>query len=36
VDNDRYHIDGALRQVMLSARELNSASLPHAPGSTSG
>jgi uncharacterized membrane protein (UPF0182 family) len=28
VDNDRYHIDGALRQVMLSARELNSASLP--------
>jgi uncharacterized membrane protein (UPF0182 family) len=28
VDNDRYRIDGALRQVMLSARELNSASLP--------
>jgi uncharacterized membrane protein (UPF0182 family) len=28
VDNDRYQIDGALRQVMLSARELNSASLP--------
>jgi uncharacterized protein len=28
VDNDRYHVDGALRQVMLSARELNSASLP--------
>src|SRR5262245_47518172 len=28
VDNDRYHINGALRQVMLSARELNSASLP--------
>jgi uncharacterized membrane protein (UPF0182 family) len=27
VDNDRYRIDGALRQVMLSARELNSASL---------
>jgi uncharacterized membrane protein (UPF0182 family) len=29
VDNDRYVIDGALRQVMLSARELNSASLPN-------
>jgi uncharacterized protein len=29
VDNDRYQIDGALRQVMLSARELNSASLPN-------
>jgi uncharacterized protein len=28
VDNDRYMIDGKLRQVMLSARELNSASLP--------
>jgi|RhiMethySRZTD1v2_1073278.scaffolds.fasta_scaffold01050_19 uncharacterized protein len=28
VDNDRYQIDGRLRQVMLSARELNSASLP--------
>jgi uncharacterized membrane protein (UPF0182 family) len=28
VDNDRYHINGQLRQVMLSARELNSASLP--------
>ena len=28
VDNDRYRINGALRQVMLSARELNSASLP--------
>src|SRR5262245_26867309 len=28
VDNDRYHINGALRQVMLSARELNSGSLP--------
>ena len=29
VDNDRYRINGALRQVMLSARELNSASLPN-------
>jgi uncharacterized membrane protein (UPF0182 family) len=29
VDNDRYVIDGTLRQVMLSARELNSASLPN-------
>jgi len=29
VDNDRYVINGALRQVMLSARELNSASLPN-------
>ncbi len=29
VDNDRYQIGGALRQVMLSARELNSASLPN-------
>jgi uncharacterized membrane protein (UPF0182 family) len=29
VDNDRYRIDGKLRQVMLSARELNSASLPN-------
>jgi uncharacterized membrane protein (UPF0182 family) len=28
VDNDRYRIGGRLRQVMLSARELNSASLP--------
>jgi hypothetical protein len=28
VDNDRYHINGQLRQVMLSARELSSASLP--------
>jgi uncharacterized membrane protein (UPF0182 family) len=28
VDNDRYLIDGKYRQVMLSARELNSASLP--------
>jgi uncharacterized membrane protein (UPF0182 family) len=27
VDNDRYMINGALRQVMLSARELNSAAL---------
>jgi uncharacterized membrane protein (UPF0182 family) len=29
VDNDRYMIDGELRQVMLSARELNSTSLPN-------
>jgi uncharacterized protein len=29
VDNDRYTIDGRLRQVMLSARELNSTSLPN-------
>jgi uncharacterized membrane protein (UPF0182 family) len=29
VDNDRYLINGALRQVMLSGRELNSASLPN-------
>ena len=29
VDNDRYTINGALRQVMLSARELNPASLPN-------
>ena len=29
VDNDRYIIDGKLRQVMLSARELNSAALPN-------
>jgi uncharacterized membrane protein (UPF0182 family) len=29
VDNDRYTINGELRQVMLSARELNSASLPN-------
>ena len=29
VDNDRYVIDGKLRQVMLSGRELNSASLPN-------
>jgi uncharacterized membrane protein (UPF0182 family) len=29
VDNDRYVLDGRLRQVMLSARELNSSSLPN-------
>jgi uncharacterized membrane protein (UPF0182 family) len=29
VDNDRYMINGELRQVMLSARELNSESLPN-------
>ena len=29
MDNDRYRVNGALRQVMLSARELNSASLPN-------
>ena len=29
VDDDRYIIDGELRQVLLSARELNSASLPN-------
>jgi uncharacterized membrane protein (UPF0182 family) len=29
VDNDRYLINGTLRQVMLSARELDSASLPN-------
>jgi uncharacterized membrane protein (UPF0182 family) len=29
VDNDRYQIDGSLRQVMLSPRELNTASLPN-------
>jgi uncharacterized membrane protein (UPF0182 family) len=29
VDNDRYRINGELRQVMLSARELSSASLPN-------
>ena len=29
VDNDRYRINGATRQVMLSPRELNSASLPN-------
>jgi uncharacterized membrane protein (UPF0182 family) len=28
VDNDRYQIDGEYRQIMLSARELNSESLP--------
>jgi uncharacterized membrane protein (UPF0182 family) len=28
VDNDRYLIDGKYRQIMLSARELNSESLP--------
>ncbi len=28
VDNDRYRIDGKYRQIMLSARELNSESLP--------
>ena len=28
VDNDRYTINGQYRQIMLSARELNSASLP--------
>lgn len=28
VDNDRYVIDGQYRQIMLSARELNSESLP--------
>jgi len=29
VDNDRYRLNGQSRQVMLSARELNSASLPN-------
>ncbi len=29
VDNDRYRINGALQQVMLSARELATASLPN-------
>jgi uncharacterized protein len=29
VDNDRYQIEGRPRQVMLSARELNSTSLPN-------
>ena len=29
VHNDRYRIDGAYRQIMLSARELNSDSLPN-------
>jgi hypothetical protein len=28
VDDDRYHIGGQLRQVMLSAREMNTTSLP--------
>jgi uncharacterized membrane protein (UPF0182 family) len=28
VDDDRYHIDGKYRQVLLSQRELNAASLP--------
>src|SRR5262249_18720189 len=27
VDNDRYHINGALKQIMLSPRELSTASL---------
>jgi uncharacterized protein len=30
VDNDRYVIDGEYRQIMLSAREMNSAALPSA------
>lgn len=29
IDNDRYKIDGEYRQVMLSARELNSEALPN-------
>lgn len=29
VDNDRYRLDGELRQVLLSARELQPKSLPH-------
>jgi hypothetical protein len=29
VDNDRYRVNGELQQVMLSARELSSASLPN-------
>jgi hypothetical protein len=29
VDNDRYMLDGELRQVMLSPRELNTSSLPN-------
>jgi uncharacterized protein len=29
VNNDRYYIDGEYRQVMLSARELNSSALPN-------
>jgi uncharacterized protein len=32
VDTDRYNIDGSLRQVMLSARELNLAANPTAAG----
>ena len=29
IDNDRYEIDGELRQIMLSPRELNTANLPN-------
>jgi len=29
IDNDRYTIDGSLRQVMLSGREINTSSLPN-------
>ena len=29
IDNDRYTINGALRQVMLSGREINSSALPN-------
>jgi hypothetical protein len=29
IDNDRYIIDGSLRQVMLSGREINTTSLPN-------
>jgi uncharacterized protein len=29
VDNDRYEIEGRIRQVMLSARELNASALPN-------
>ena len=29
IDNDRYTIDGAVRQVMLSGREINSTTLPN-------
>ena len=28
VDNDRYRLDGEMRQIMLSPRELNTESLP--------
>jgi uncharacterized membrane protein (UPF0182 family) len=28
VDNDRYHINGALKQIMLSPREMSTANLP--------